>query len=392
MIDFSSVAGITIPEGMVKELTIGGLMFWRGAIVNLLKYATDDDRVTIYNGIGYKQGVRLSASAGGITTGNAAAMCTSGYINAKPGDVLRIGNVKMNQAGTSGYVMAFDENNVMTGYKQLGVSTNLGTTYFEYPLDSETYGDNFNAIRFSTGVIDETSIVTINQSFFDFTITHSLTNVSINNTSKYANKGDSYIASVTVGNGYQLDSVVVAMGGVDITDSAYSEGLITIPSVTGDIVITATASALVTYTNLVPTSIESDGSIYNGIGYKDGGYLSSSNWNSVSSSTDSVVTGYMPYALTDDGTAPPIYVKGVTMSLASHCRFCSYNSSFGTLSPAYGSSGNYPWGTNWQFEELGTQYYKITPVNTSKVGKYVRLSALGTGENLIVTVDEEITD
>lgn len=390
MIDFSNVVGIRIPEGIVKELTIGGLMFWRGAIVNMLKYATDDDRVTIYNGIGYKQGVRLSSSAGGITTSNADKMCTSGYIKAKPGDVLRIGNVKMNQAGTSGYVMAFDENNMMTGYKQLGASTNLGQTYFEYVLDELTYGSTFNAIRFSTGVINENSIVTINQIMFDFTITRSLTNVSVDNDMNYANRGDSYVANLILPNSYQLDSVVVTMGGIDMTASVYSDGKITIPSVTGDIVITAIASALTTYTNLVPTSIEKDGSIYNGIGYKDGGYLSSSNWNNVGSSTDSVVTGYMPYKLAVDGTAPPIYVKGVTVDVANHCRFCSYDDNFGTLYGAYGSSGNYAWGTNWQFEQLGTQYYKITPIDTSKVGTYIRLSAIGTGENLIVSVGEPI--
>lgn len=390
MIDFSEVVKITIPEGIVKELIIDGLMFWRGAIVNMLKYATDDDRVTIYNGIGYKQGVRLSSSAGGISTSNASAMCTSGYIKAKAGDVLRIANITLNQAGNAGYVMAFDENNTMTGYHQLGASTNLSKTNFEVTLDAETYGGNFNAIRFSTGIIDEKTIVTINQSMFDFTLTYNLTNVEIDNKSAYINKGEAYAANLTIGSSYKLDSVVVTMGGIDITASVYSDGLISIPSVTGDIVIMAVASALVTYTNLVPTSIETDGSIYNGIGYKDGGYLSSSNWNNVSTSTDSVVTGYIPYSLNEDGTAPAIFVKDVSISTANHCRFCSYGADFGALYAAYGSSGKYPWGTNWQFEELDTQYYKITPIDTSKVGAYIRLSAIGTGANMVVTVGEEI--
>ena len=50
--------------------------------------------------------------------------------------------------------------------------------------------------------------------------------------------GDSYTATLVADTGYVIMSVVVTMGGVEI--SAYSEGVITIAEVTGDIVITAT--------------------------------------------------------------------------------------------------------------------------------------------------------
>lgn len=50
--------------------------------------------------------------------------------------------------------------------------------------------------------------------------------------------GDSYTATLVADTGYVIMSVVVTMGGVEI--SAYSEGVISIAEVTGDIVITAT--------------------------------------------------------------------------------------------------------------------------------------------------------
>jgi hypothetical protein len=65
------------------------------------------------------------------------------------------------------------------------------------------------------------------------------------------------------------------MSGIDITSDVYADGVITIDSVTGDIVITATAVSTVAYTNLLPTSTDTDGTIYNGTGFKADTYLSS---------------------------------------------------------------------------------------------------------------------
>lgn len=149
-----------------------------------------------------------------------------------------------------------------------------------------------------------------------------------------------------------------------------------------------------TYTNLVPTSVDNDGStIFNGVGYQNGKYLSSSGWVTLSDGADSVATGFIPYALNADGSAPDIYVKGATVSTASHVRMATFlhdNGAFSTMVAAYGSSGNYAWGKYFQFEQLGDLYYKITCLNANNVKTHVRFSFLGTGENLIVTVGEPI--
>ena len=83
------------------------------------------------------------------------------------------------------------------------------------------------------------------------TITKNLTGCTISNSASQVDYGESYTASITPESGKTITSVVVKMGGVDITSTAYSagSGAIHIAKVTGAITITAAASApSVTYT------------------------------------------------------------------------------------------------------------------------------------------------
>ena len=73
------------------------------------------------------------------------------------------------------------------------------------------------------------------------TIAYNLSNVVSSNTQTSIESGQIYTTALAVRQGYTLNTVTVTMGGVDITSTAYSSGTITIPSVTGNIVITATA-------------------------------------------------------------------------------------------------------------------------------------------------------
>ena len=85
-----------------------------------------------------------------------------------------------------------------------------------------------------------------------YTITNNLTNCSSNNSDTQVVEGNTYKAKITPNTNYNLDSITVTMGGADVTSSVvttvnntYS---INITSVTGDIVITASATQQVTYT------------------------------------------------------------------------------------------------------------------------------------------------
>ena len=73
------------------------------------------------------------------------------------------------------------------------------------------------------------------------TITKNLTGCTISNNASQVEYGDSYTATVAADVGKELTSVVVEMGGVDITSTAVSDGVITIAKVTGAVTITAVA-------------------------------------------------------------------------------------------------------------------------------------------------------
>ena len=76
------------------------------------------------------------------------------------------------------------------------------------------------------------------------TITKNLTGCTINNNASQVEYGDSYTATIAADDGKELTSVVVKMGGVDITSTAVSDGVITIAKVTGAVTITAVAIML----------------------------------------------------------------------------------------------------------------------------------------------------
>lgn len=79
-----------------------------------------------------------------------------------------------------------------------------------------------------------------------YTVTNNLTNVTNSNSQTSITDGF-YSATLTVVDGYFLKSLVITMGGVDITDSVYGDGGILIKEVTGDIVITAVAGDALAY-------------------------------------------------------------------------------------------------------------------------------------------------
>ena len=84
--------------------------------------------------------------------------------------------------------------------------------------------------------------------FTIYTVTNTLTNVITNNDATKVISGKEYTATLTPVSGYTSMSVTVMMGGNDITSTSYSNGVITITEVTGDILITATGLSTITVT------------------------------------------------------------------------------------------------------------------------------------------------
>lgn len=73
-----------------------------------------------------------------------------------------------------------------------------------------------------------------------YVVTYNLTNASYaSEMGTIVEEGYNYLATITADRGYVLDSVIVTMGGEDITSAVYSNGVVNIPVVTGAVVITA---------------------------------------------------------------------------------------------------------------------------------------------------------
>lgn len=68
---------------------------------------------------------------------------------------------------------------------------------------------------------------------------YNLSNISVDNQPTAMKEGESVTIKLSADTGYRIASVCVTMGGVDVTDTVYSDGTIVISSLTGDVVITA---------------------------------------------------------------------------------------------------------------------------------------------------------
>lgn len=123
-----------------------------------------------------------------------------------------------------------------------------------------------------------------------YSVVSNLTGATLSSSSTTVEEGSSYTGTITVNTDWELDRVVVTMGGTDVTSSVYANGVINIQSVTGNIVITVVAVA--PPTNLLPLSIDTDNTIYNNTGYKSGIRLSTTDGSE--KTADMYVSGYIP--------------------------------------------------------------------------------------------------
>lgn len=75
-----------------------------------------------------------------------------------------------------------------------------------------------------------------------YTVINSLQHCSNNNSANKVVSGQPYAALITADSGYTLGSVTVTMGGINISSTAVDGGAITVPAVTGNLVIACTAT------------------------------------------------------------------------------------------------------------------------------------------------------
>lgn len=103
MIDLSTLKSLKIPQGTVTKIVSGGVTLWEfisNVFKNWVPYSLSSDGKTIYNTTGYKDGYRLSSSGSEKTQTDSVL---TGFIPAKPGDVIRMKGVRWGSAQSSGY-------------------------------------------------------------------------------------------------------------------------------------------------------------------------------------------------------------------------------------------------------------------------------------------------
>lgn len=223
----------------------------------------------------------------------------------------------------------------------------------------------------------------------EYTVTNTLTGCTSSNAATTVTEGDAYYATITANSGYTMSgaTVVVKMGGTDVTALYYADGIINIPDVSGNIEITITAAVYVpSYTNVLPTAVDpsTKSGVWDGKGYRNGAYASSAK---PYYGTDAACwcTGAIAVQPSD-----VIYVKGATLEGNGHERLgafsgatggCYFCKQFATLSGMA------------TVTKLGDKYYKIvldpSYADYGNIG-YIVFSAQGTGDGVVVTKNEEI--
>ena len=270
----------------------------------------------------------------------------------------------------------------------------------EEKIYSFCYGAGYDREVFTGTVIIPTTGITLDQTSGTLTegdtvtLTATVSPANASNKSVIWETSNSTVATVA-------DGVITAL----------KAGTATITAKTVDgfsATYTLTVEAVqVNYTNLVPTAQAMNSTDpYNGTGYKNGYYLSSS---SPFEGTDAatVLTGYIPYTISATGVPKTIYIKGAAWEAISHCRMYFFVENKNSICGPYISgngSGNNALSKYFTVETLGDKYIKLTPIastsgTNSKLvetvasatnARFVRFSLKGTGANLIITLDEPI--
>ena len=369
------------------------------ACTNQIPISTDADG-NIYNGIGYKEKMYMST---GSESGNVTTDLT-GFIPCKAGDILRMKNIPFNTTVAECRLTFFKSDKTYIAQALVGSYYIMDTdllgvkdadgNYIEFTLRSKFVSDDCAFVRISAANITAESIVTINEEikYADeventYSITYNLTNTISSNNSAVIVEGEAYNSTITAKSGYLLDSVTVIMGGVDISSTAYDSGVISIDTVTGDIIITSNAilDSTITYTNQLPISTDADGNIYNGKGYKEDTYLSAG----IEGNREGIyTTGFIPI----EG-AQTIYFKncGLQANQSNH-RVSCYDSSKTHITNSTANTTQMASiaAITMEFDDNGYMTKLIRNDSYGQQAKFIRFCCGYLGEDSIVTVNEEI--
>ena len=154
-------------------------------------------------------------------------------------------------------------------------------------------------VTVTCGTKTATCHVTVSGISVQYSITNNLTNVTNSNNAITISENSPYNAILTPNSPYTLGDVTVTMGDVDVTSTVYNNGTITITSVTGNIIITATVSS-----PIITHSIILDGT---------------ENWRKIGWTEWSSVTDLLPFEINIESKMP----KGMIIDENDVAPYCS---------------------------------------------------------------------
>lgn len=237
-----------------------------------------------------------------------------------------------------------------------------------------------------------------------YSVIGNLTDATLSSDVSRVEGGSAYSATLTPTVG-SLTQVTVTMGGEDITTSAYdaATGQISIPAVTGNVVITAIAERPeANYDNVLLTSIGSDGEIFNsGQGWAANSRIGSGQLDNYIGKGEYYVTGHIEIDPTVDNT---IRMRDVTFksdTTIGSIGLAYYDASFTRVAPRSTSTNNWHGSavfgnTEYGYDPVldGTNIVQFTLKNGVHIDntavKYIAICAEYIGDDSIITINEPI--
>lgn len=351
----------------------------------------------IYNDVGYKADTYINNGEDRTDYGKFA----TGFIPIKNGDIVRLRNMSFTSGQPNHRIAFYNSSYGSIGHMAANGSYLMNTTlkgimednnYVQFTMNtSHASSKNASFIRICCADISDESIVTVNEEpkYLDemsetyYSISRNSMNIISSNPATTVVYGATYTNTLTAAPGYTIQRVQVISDGVDVTSTAYNNGVITIPSVTGTIEITAVATNnSATYTNKILNSIDTDGSVYNSFGFKENKYIISGTGD-VGDRSGCYVTGFIPCVSGDT-----LYFKNVDIKTGdSNRRISLYDSNKNHMRTLDTRSTAF----DWVYGEDGLlKSFKVPYSTTNTASAYVRVTAGYIGIDSIITVNQTI--
>lgn len=222
-------------------------------------------------------------------------------------------------------------------------------------------------------------------------VAYNLTQCVSSNTRIYAIDGQSYVTTLAANEGYALENVQITMGGTNVS-TYYKDGIISIPEVTGDIVITATAvTQAPAYVNQIENSLNMAGTKIGKQWMYAGKRYNSSSGNPVDESSTNI-TGLIPCQIGDV----------VRMRFAGTSELVYNNVKCFTSDRADCATGNIPLKnltTNATFATIITNniangvldFSFKSNTSTKNMAYFAFCTTTSSIDDIIITINEEIT-